>query len=201
MIDAEQAVQICGGILPAIPRFPRGRMARVATYAECAKLLADRCETDAQAEEICRTYQPRFWQSVAHFGEHVAASFGEPNPTEQRGLAGYAYNSIFEPLRCRDKVIGWCGRSYPAEFIERCRALDPNKLNLRELAAIGRECMDLSSALEREVWLDVLKLSPAERAQLDIYARREWPQFVQPEPTGARAALCLAFEEWRSTCA
>ena len=201
MIDTERAVEICGGILPAIARFPRGRLARVATYAECGKLLADRCKTDAQAEKICRSYQPRFWQSVAHFAEHVAASFGELSPQDQRAIAGHAYNCIFEPLRCGDKLIGWCGRSYPPEFIARCRALNPNQLTLHELAAIGQECMNFSSALECEVWLDVLKLAPGKRSQLDIYARREWPQFVEPEPRGARVAMCLAFEEWRKSCA
>lgn len=200
MIEQARANQIAADILPRIRKFPRGQSALASTLAECGKLLADRCKTPQQAEDFCQSYQqPGEWIGVPAFRAALESATSIDIPlNDQRSLAGLVRNSITEPLRCGDKLIGWCGRPFPSELVSACSNFEVKPLH--EQALLGQRVIAATTQIEAEVWADILGLSPDQRAQLEAYARKEWPgEFARAWPDGnPRWAQCLVFEEWRN---
>lgn len=197
MIDPSLAFEIAGKFLPRIRRFPRNRSAQVAIVAECGKLLADRCKTHQQAEDFCQQYQqPGQWANVEHFRAALeAATLSDLPLAQQVSLSRHAQNCITEPLRCGDKLIGWCKRPFPQALIE--SAANFQNLTLHQQAEIGLNCIHAMNAIEAGIWSEILVLNPDDRTALIDFAREQWPSDYARNP---RWAQCLSFEEWRTRC-
>jgi hypothetical protein len=198
MIDPGRAVEIVSARLPRLRRFPRGEAAQVAILAECGKLLADRCETETQAAQFSREFANRRegWQGTQQFEVWLDSHCADIPAGDLRSYAACAHNSILEPLRCGDKFIGWCGKPFPADLIERAK----NAKTLLELAQVGRACVEFHQWAETEAAREIDELPPDQRAALEHYARREFPAFLGSPPS-PKWAMCLALDEWRKLCA
>ena len=118
---------------------------------------------------------------------------------DQRSLAGLVHNAITEPLRCADKLIGWCGRPFPSELVLACANFENKPLH--EQAELGQRVASAMGLIEREVWADILQLDTTERAQLEDYARKDIAFGGESFERNPRYTQCLLFEEWRqATC-
>lgn len=200
MIGPDRALEIARDTLPRIRKFPRSRMAQVAVLAECATLIADRCKTDQQAADFCRGYQqPGDWIDVPHFRVALDAATTLDIPLkDQISLAGLVRNSITEPIRLGDKLIGWCGRPFASELVLASAAFEDKTLS--QQAVLGQRVIAAMTKIESEIWQEILKLPAIERASLAYYAQKNFAFGGQQFERNPRWVQCLLFEEWRATC-